>query len=108
MQGESWLRNNSGKIRSCHSIPPGTQNTVGGHCRGRDLFCLKQFSSQKPAHACLRRAFGDAHRVGDRLVAYRNALTTAAGCFIAEPHVDEEAGWLVVMADEVAHQDVDN
>lgn len=67
----------------------------------------EEFSAEKPAHGGLRRTFGYSYRLGQFMIAHLKG-GVFPGLFGGEPKVDEEAGGLTIMPDQVTHQYVHN
>jgi hypothetical protein len=88
--------------------PPRPHHLISRHRRRRGLCRLQQLAPYQPAHARLRSALRNADRIGNRLIAGVNTLPADAPGLKSEPEIDQKTGRLMVVADQVAHQDVHN
>src|SRR4051812_35050415 len=87
-------------------VPPRAQHPVSRNGGRGLLAAFQQLALDQPRDPGLSGALGDSNGIGQRLVADLYPLSAAAAEFKREVKVNQEAGWLAIVTDQVAHQDV--
>ena len=88
-------------------LPPGTQDGVAGCGSGIFLANGQKFPSDEPAHCRLHGSFRYANGLCESLIADLDRCVPRPLC-MRQPEIHEETDGSTVMADEVAHEHVDD
>lgn len=94
-------------LGASNGLPPGAQYHVSRCCG--DIFFAngEKFPSDEPAHCRLHGTFRSSNRFRESLIADLNRCVSTP-LFVCQPKIHEETDGSPVMADEVAHEHVDN
>ncbi len=76
----------------------------GGVVAGSD----DQFAAAQFCEGCLDGAFGKAGRVGKRSYARDDRFPFLSRGLAVKIQINQISGWLLVMPDQIAHQDIEN
>ncbi len=82
------------------------QNTMRRHGRAMTARRRDQLTGLQPDERALHGAFGKARLIGDHAQARPDRLPALSHGAAIEKHEYEKSGWLLIMSDKVAQQDI--